>query len=92
MLFTVIGRFATGILDTALFSSAGPMDSPLNGVFKLVSFLPTLAVNVRRLYYIDRTAWRTLIVFSLRLTILGVQEGTAGPNRLGPDRLAALAV
>ena len=94
MLFTVIGRFATGILDTALFSPSGPTNSPLNGIFELVTFLPTLAVNVRRLHDINRTGWWTLIVF----TVVGVflllywacKKGTAGPNRFGPDPLSAL--
>jgi uncharacterized membrane protein YhaH (DUF805 family) len=95
-LFTVIGGLAIGILDAAVFSSLGPTSSPLNGIFELVTFLPSLALNVRRLHDINRSGWWILIVF----TIVGIfvllywacKKGTEGPNRFGPDRLAALAV
>ena len=96
VLFTVIGGLATGILDAAIFPSSGPTSSPLNGIFELVTFLPGLALNVRRLHDINRTGWWILIV----LTIIGIfvllywacKKGTEGPNRFGPDRLAELAV
>ena len=42
--------------------------SPLNGIFDLATFLPSLAVAARRLHDIDRTAWWLLIV----LTGIGV--------------------
>ncbi len=95
VLFTVIGGLATGILDSALFSNSSPTSSTLNGIFELVTFLPGLALNVRRLHDINRTGWWIFIVF----TIIGIvvllywacKRGTEGPNRFGPDRLAELA-
>jgi uncharacterized membrane protein YhaH (DUF805 family) len=95
VLFTVLGGLATGILDSALFSSSAPTSSPLNGIFELVTVLPGVALNVRRLHDINRTGWLVFIV----LTIIGIfvllywacQKGTCGPNRFGPDRLAELA-
>ena len=95
VLFTVIGGLATGILDSALFPSSSPTSSPLNGIFELVTFLPGLALNVRRLHDINRSGWWIFIVF----TIIGIfvllywacKRGTEGPNRFGPDRLAELA-
>ena len=65
VLFTVIVGLATGILDSALFPSSGPTSLPLNGIFELVTFLPSLALNVRRLHDINRTGWWILIVFTI---------------------------
>ena len=60
-----------------------------------MTFLPGLALNVRRLHDINWTGWWILIV----LTIIGLfvllywacKKGTEGPNRFGADRLAELA-
>jgi uncharacterized membrane protein YhaH (DUF805 family) len=90
VLFTVIGGLATGILDKAIFPDVAT-GSPLNGIFELVTFLPSLAINVRRLHDVNRSGWWLLIVF----TIIGVflliywdcKRGTAGPNSYGADPL-----
>ena len=91
VLFSILGGIATEILDAAIFVH-GPA-SPLNAVFNLVTFLPSLALAVRRLHDIDRTGWWVLIAF----TIIGIfvliywacKRGTPGPNRFGADPLAA---
>jgi uncharacterized membrane protein YhaH (DUF805 family) len=96
VLFTLLGGLATEILDAGIFSSDIPTASPLNGVFNLLTFLPSLAISVRRLHDIDRTGWWVLIAF----TIIGVfvllywacKKGTPGPNRFGPDPFEALAM
>jgi uncharacterized membrane protein YhaH (DUF805 family) len=88
ILFIILGGLATQIIDSAIFASHSSV-SPLNAVFNLLTFLPSLAVGVRRLHDIDRSGWWILIVF----TIVGIflliywacQEGTPGPNRFGPD-------
>jgi uncharacterized membrane protein YhaH (DUF805 family) len=94
VLFTVIGGLATGILDGAMFPSSGPTGSPLNGIFELVTFLPTFAVNVRRLHDIDRTGWWLLLVFTgigiFWLIYWDCKRGTPGPNRFGPDPFATM--
>jgi uncharacterized membrane protein YhaH (DUF805 family) len=92
VLFAIIGATVTGILDQAMFSEAEI--SPLNSIFGLITFLPGLAVAVRRLHDIDRTGWWFLIA----LTIIGLiillvwacQKGTTGPNRYGPDPLGGV--
>lgn len=94
ILFTVIGGLVAGILDAALFGQNDIVSTPLTGIFDVVTFLPSLAISVRRLHDIDRTGWWVLIA----LTIIGCfvliywacLKGTAGPNRFGPDRLAGL--
>jgi uncharacterized membrane protein YhaH (DUF805 family) len=90
-LFTVIGGLATGSLDYAIFPDA--TGSPLNGIFELITFLPSLGMAIRRLHDIDRTGWWLLIA----LTIIGIfvllywacKRGTPGANRFGPDPQAA---
>jgi uncharacterized membrane protein YhaH (DUF805 family)/outer membrane protein assembly factor BamD (BamD/ComL family) len=60
--------------------------APLAWIFILVTFLPSLAVSVRRLHDIDRTGWWMLLV--VVPIFLALYKGTPGPNRFGPDPLA----
>jgi uncharacterized membrane protein YhaH (DUF805 family) len=89
VLFVMIGGVVTGILDHALFDE--DQVSPLNAIFGLVTFLPGLAVGIRRLHDIDRTGWWWLIAFTIIglivLIVWACQKGTTGPNRYGPDPL-----
>jgi uncharacterized membrane protein YhaH (DUF805 family) len=94
-LFTAIGGLATAALDAAIFGySLGSGASPLNGIFGLITVLPSIAVAARRLHDTDRTAWWLLLAFTGIGTILLIVwfcfKGTPGPNRFGPDSLAAL--
>jgi uncharacterized membrane protein YhaH (DUF805 family) len=92
VLFTSIASFVTAMIDLTLFSDSGM--SPLNSIFGLVTFLPSLGLMVRRLHDIDRTGWWIL----LALTGIGVfvliywacKRGTPGPNRFGPDPFTML--
>jgi uncharacterized membrane protein YhaH (DUF805 family) len=90
VLLAVIGGIATGVIDRALFSESEV--SPLNSLFNLALFLPSLAVGIRRLHDIDRTGWWWLIALTvvglILLVIWACVKGTAGPNRFGPDPLA----
>lgn len=91
-LFSLLGGLITEMLDLAFFGTSIPSASPLNGIFNLILFLPSLAIEVRRLHDINRTGWWLLIAF----TILGIfllwywacKKGTDGPNRFGPDPLS----
>ena len=70
--------------------------SPLNSIFGLITFLPGLAVAVRRLHDIDRTGWWFLIALTIIelivLLVWACQKGTTGPNRYGPDPLGGADV
>jgi len=62
----------------------------LLGVFLIGSFIPSLAVAIRRLHDTDRSGWWLLIglvpiVGAFILLYFYVIEGTRGPNRFGPD-------
>jgi uncharacterized membrane protein YhaH (DUF805 family) len=92
-LFTAICGIATAIVDAAIFGYS-PGASPLNGIFNLITFLPSLAVAARRLHDIDRTAWWLLVALTgigiILLIVWFCFRGTPGPNRFGPDPLTTV--
>jgi uncharacterized membrane protein YhaH (DUF805 family) len=67
--------------------------SPLQGLVGLGLLLPNIAVSIRRLHDLDRTGWWFLLVITVIGTIVlfvwSCMRGTIGPNRFGPDPLAA---
>jgi len=89
-LFVLLVSIGANIIDSALLQNEL---SPIGMLWGLATFLPGLAVGVRRLHDIDRSGWWLLIV----LTIIGIfvllywdcVRGTAGANRFGPDPLGA---
>lgn len=94
VLAMIILSIITGIIDYAAFGDSEY--GPVNSIFSLATFLPSLAMSFRRLHDIDRTAWWWLIAF----TVIGIfvliywacVKGTAGPNRFGPDPLGGSGV
>ena len=59
-------------------------------LFVLASFIPALAVSVRRLHDQDRSGWMLLLGLiplfgGFALFVLMCLEGTRGPNQHGPD-------
>lgn len=63
-------------------------------ILRLVLLLPSLAVQVRRLHDIERSAWWLLLLVPpitpiglLILMIMSIFSGTTGYNRYGPDPL-----
>lgn len=86
-LFSVIAQIVAAVID-------GILDLTLiEAILSLALLLPSLAVAVRRLHDIDRTGWWILIAFTgigiLLLLYWDCMKGTDGPNRFGPDPLAA---
>ena len=77
------GFFAAAAHGTALSNGVGTSLS-------VTTFLPSLAVTVRRLHDTNRSGWWILLEFIplfgwLALFIFLVQDGTPGTNRHGPD-------
>jgi len=63
---------------------------PLSAVWGLATFLPSLAVTVRRLHDTDRSAWWLLVglvpaVGVVALLAFCALDGRAGSNRYGPS-------
>ena len=59
-------------------------------LWSLATLIPGFAVTIRRLHDTDRSGWAILfglipIIGGFMLLYFYVQEGTAGPNRFGPD-------
>ncbi|HEV7658296.1 MAG TPA: DUF805 domain-containing protein [Allosphingosinicella sp.] len=59
-------------------------------LYALATFIPNLAVAVRRLHDQDKSGWWILIALvpligGIWLLVLYFIEGTRGPNRFGPD-------
>ncbi|OUR94289.1 hypothetical protein A9Q87_01180 [Flavobacteriales bacterium 34_180_T64] len=87
-LFHLIFIFLLVIIPIALF------DSPLGTlpvlIYFLATFLPTLAVTIRRLHDTGKSGWFYLITFipylgGLILLIFTVENGNKGQNKYGPD-------
>jgi uncharacterized membrane protein YhaH (DUF805 family) len=60
------------------------------GVFFLGTFIPSLAVQVRRFHDQDKSGWFILLNFvpyvgGLIVFVFMCLEGTRGPNRFGAD-------
>ena len=69
----------------AFFVGAG-----LLGIFVLGSFVPALAVQVRRFHDQDKSGWFVLLnlipyIGGLIVLVMMCLEGTKGPNRFGDD-------
>jgi uncharacterized membrane protein YhaH (DUF805 family) len=63
-------------------------------LYSLWAMIPGLAVTIRRLHDLDKSGWHILVgliplVGGIILIIWYATEGTRGPNRYGPDPLAA---
>jgi uncharacterized membrane protein YhaH (DUF805 family) len=92
VLFTIIGGIVTVILDYAAFSDSD-FSTPINTIFNVVCFLPSLAVGARRLHDIGRTGWWLLIAFTIIgiivLIVWACQKSDAGPNAYGPEPITS---
>ena len=63
------------------------------GLAGLASFIPSLAVSVRRLHDTDKSGWLLLLwliplLGALILLVFFILPGTKGSNKYGPDPLA----
>jgi uncharacterized membrane protein YhaH (DUF805 family) len=93
-LFVILASIATRILDQVLF--AGGDVGILSLLFGLATFLPGLAVGIRRLHDIDKSGWWFLLVFIplvgvIIILVWAATKGTEASNRFGSDPLALAA-
>lgn len=61
-LFVIIGGICALIVDS--LTIGGMVTQPINFIFTLVTFLPGLAVSVRRLHDVNKSGWWLLIMFT----------------------------
>lgn len=103
VLFVVIFYFVLMYLDAALglggtatgYAEGGSIGFNMTGglltiLFLLATFIPGLAVSVRRLHDVGKSGWMLLIALvpligAIYLIYQYVQPGTTGPNAYGPD-------
>ena len=83
ILFTVLVSIALSIIDFGMLSG----NSVLSSIWSLATFLPSLAIGVRRLHDGDRTGWWWLIVI---IPLIGISADRLlvprGNPRLEPLR------
>ena len=78
-----------GFFASAVTNVAGP-GGILLGLFRLFSFIPGIAVAVRRLHDQDKSGWLLLLALIpflgwFALFVLMCLDGTRGANRFGVD-------
>lgn len=93
MLFHVIAAFVFGFID-GLLGMINPKTGlgPICGLYLLATFLPGLAVQIRRLHDTNRSGWFSLIgiipyVGLIIVLVLCAMKGTEGDNDYGEDPL-----
>jgi uncharacterized membrane protein YhaH (DUF805 family) len=87
VLFGFIASVILSILDSIVFGTKSSNTGPFEILFSLATFIPGLAVTVRRLHDVDKSGWWILIA----LTIVGIIPltywfcipGTPSNNRFG---------
>ncbi|HOB13458.1 MAG TPA: DUF805 domain-containing protein [Novosphingobium sp.] len=94
IVWVVLAGVLSGTAGTVGGDTAGGIVGSLSGLliilFALFSFIPGLAVTVRRLHDTNRSGWFILIsliplVGSIVLLVFLFSEGTRGPNNYGED-------
>ncbi len=91
-LFTFIGTIAISLIERLTFGISLVASGLLEGMFSLVTFLPSISVSVRRLHDLDRSGWwwwlwLIPIVGWIVLIIWMATKGTEGQNSRGSDPL-----
>lgn len=88
--------YFNGVLLLVYILMAIGRSAILSGIFALILFWPTIAVQAKRWHDRDKSAWWILIGlvpivgFIWALVENGFLRGTAGDNRFGPDPLASM--
>lgn len=77
------------VVLSLLIRAVGPSLSVLMGLWGLAVILPSIALSIRRLHDIGRSAWWLLLVLTgvgvLLLLFWAAQPGQRATNRFGPD-------
>ncbi|HCD7551670.1 TPA: DUF805 domain-containing protein [Citrobacter farmeri] len=90
ILVNIIFAFVLGVLDKMFGWQRAGGEGILTTIYAILVFLPSWAVQFRRLHDTDRTAWWLLLLIIpvigwLVIILFSCQDGTPGENRFGPD-------
>lgn len=94
VLVTVLAMLGAAILGAVDdYGDVGTTSMALIAIIWLATFIPTIAVQVRRFHDQDKSGWLALLNFIpyigwLIVIVLMAQPGTEGENKYGPDPLA----
>ncbi len=96
VLFVTVIHLLLGFIEGRLLPGMTDPEAglgPLTGLWSLLTLLPTISVNVRRLHDRDRSGWwywlwLVPLVGGIVMLVWFCRRGTQGPNRFGPDPLA----
>ena len=89
-LFNLLALLVAAILDNVLGLTRNGFIGPVYGLYALATFIPGLAVGVRRLHDTDRSGWWLLLAIipligAIVLLVWCATEGTRGSNQFGDD-------
>ena len=84
-LFSLLGIICTFIIDGLILDDLA--NTPVNLLFSIITFLPGLAVSVRRLHDVGRSGWWLLTFFTviglIPLMYWALRKSDEGENRFG---------
>ena len=89
-LFIVLVDVIVTAVDTVVLGTDLRDIGLLSTVWQLATWIPSLAIGVRRLHDIDKSGWWILLWFVLVigwivLLVWAIERGDGGPNKYGPD-------
>ncbi|OKH87094.1 DUF805 domain-containing protein [Thalassospira sp. TSL5-1] len=90
-LFALVCAIVLSVVDSEFLGWPNG-GGPLNSVFNLVVFFPTLALGVRRLHDTDRSGWWMLLVMLPLIGIIVLIVWWCKPTQLGPNRFGPMPV
>ena len=89
VLFAILGSIVTLIIDVNILGYSLESEyTPINSIFSLILFIPSIAVACRRLHDVNQSGWWQLlwitIIGGILLIIWYATEGENKKNRFGP--------
>lgn len=88
VLFHILGALVLSVITNPLFGST--RFNSIVIIYWLITLIPTLAIQVRRLHDTGRSGWWLLLIFipllgNIILLIFFLQDSIPGDNKYGPN-------